>query len=156
MSMSDSEGGDVGIEGAVGGGMALDVDAIAAQASFSSSRLFQVSLQSFSIHVGLRTYSLISASSSCSVALFFSFCGFGFFTTGGSAVSVCTLVNASSSRSQSMHLLCCTSRTNRICQRNRPGALVVSPVLGFSQPCTPISIFVPHTSHDRIRILNVA
>jgi hypothetical protein len=37
--MSDSVGAEVGIEGAGGGGLAFDADAMASQAAFSSSRL---------------------------------------------------------------------------------------------------------------------
>ena len=39
MSISDSKGTDVDIEGAGGGGMAFDVEAIASHAAFSSSSL---------------------------------------------------------------------------------------------------------------------
>jgi hypothetical protein len=38
-------------------------------------------------------YLLTSSSSSCNVALFFSFCGFGFLTTGGGAVSSCANIS---------------------------------------------------------------
>jgi hypothetical protein len=43
------------------------------------------------------TYLLTSSSNSCKVALFFSFCGFGFFTTGGGAVSSYQIVSINSS-----------------------------------------------------------
>lgn len=39
MSMSDSEGVDVGIEGAGGGGMVFEDEAMASHAAFSSSSL---------------------------------------------------------------------------------------------------------------------
>jgi hypothetical protein len=39
VSMSDSVGAEVGIEGAGGGGLGFEADAMASQAAFSSSRL---------------------------------------------------------------------------------------------------------------------
>jgi hypothetical protein len=38
--MSDREGAEAGIEGAGGGGLVFEADAMACQAAFSSSRLF--------------------------------------------------------------------------------------------------------------------
>ena len=57
MSMSDSKGMDVGIEGAGGGGMVFDDEAIASHAAFSSSSLLpsQYSIPFVTLSVPKRT-----------------------------------------------------------------------------------------------------
>ena len=105
VSMSEKLGAESGIEGAGGGGMAFNDEAMASHAAFSSSRLFLCQSCVHMERAGPRTYRLTSSSSSCNVALFFSFCGLGFFTTGAAAVSSYDIV----SLQFSYCLLACTT-----------------------------------------------
>jgi hypothetical protein len=74
------------------GGVVLEVEARVSQADFSASSLGGLlAVGNWSRVEGM--YLLTSSSKSCSVALFFSFCGFGFFALAGSAASSCSIVS---------------------------------------------------------------
>lgn len=85
--MDDIVGGEVLVEGVDAKETDFEVAARSSQAPFSSSNLYSCQYTIVQVTSVFLTYLWISASSSSNVALFFSFCGFGFLIAAGFAIS---------------------------------------------------------------------